>query len=184
MLAFGIFSLFSTSALALNARFSQYGDSSGLPSTTTRQSIAPPYPTASASSNPSPTGGSCAPYWMEEIKHQGIASFNENSTTYQVFRNVKDFGAVGDGRADDTAAIQRAMSEGGRCGPGGCQSSTKTPALVYFPQGTYLISASLIDYYYTQVCSLFQIPMCLNSFVMADYWQPELPAYFVGIFKF
>lgn len=37
-----------------------------------------------------------AAYWMEEIAHQGLASFNEDKT-YQVFRNVKDFGAVGDG---------------------------------------------------------------------------------------
>lgn len=35
-----------------------------------------------------------APFWLENIKHQGIAAFRENST-YQVFRNVKDFGAKG-----------------------------------------------------------------------------------------
>lgn len=29
------------------------------------------------------------PYWMETIKHQGIAAFNPNPATYQVFRNVK-----------------------------------------------------------------------------------------------
>jgi polygalacturonase len=109
---------------------------------------------------------------MESIKHQGIASFNKNSTTYRVFRNVKDYGAVGNGKADDTAAIQRAISDGGRCGPGGCQSSTTTPAVVYFPQGTYLISASLIDYYYTQVCLLFQLLICFNLNVIADNWQP------------
>lgn len=51
---------------------------------------------------------------------------------------------------DDTAAIQNAMSSGGRCGQG-CASSSKTPAVVYFPSGTYLISSSIIDYYYTQI---------------------------------
>ena len=106
------------------------------------------------SGRPTPAYGnstsSCKPYWLENVKHQGVASFNSNST-YQVFRNVKDYGAVGDGRTDDTAAIQRAVSEGGRCAPGVCQSSTTTPAVVYFPEGTYLISASIIDYYYTQV---------------------------------
>jgi glucan 1,3-beta-glucosidase len=51
---------------------------------------------------------------------------------------------------DDTAAIQAAMSAGGRCAPGSCQSSTTAPAIVYFPAGTYIISSSIIDYYYTQ----------------------------------
>jgi len=53
--------------------------------------------------------------------------------------------------ADDTAAINNAISSGGRCGPGTCQSSTTSPAVVYFPSGTYLLSASLIDYYETQL---------------------------------
>ena len=40
-----------------------------------------------------------APYWLEEIKHQGVAAFNPSPATYQVFRNVKDFGAKGMSRA-------------------------------------------------------------------------------------
>lgn len=116
-----------------------------------------PYPTkangTSTSSAPLSTGtsGSCAPYWLENIKHQGIASFNPNPSNYTVFRNVRDFGARGDGVTDDTAAIQRAVTQGNRCGPSACESSTNTPAIVYFPEGTYLISSSIIDYYYTQV---------------------------------
>jgi len=106
------------------------------------------------------------PYWYETIKHQGISAFGPSG--YQVFRNVKDFGAkgkiqlkhsevvdiltffLGDGVTDDTAAINSAVNAGGRCGEG-CASSTTTPAVVYFPSGTYLISSSILDQYYTQL---------------------------------
>jgi len=43
------------------------------------------------------------------------------------------------------------MSSGGRCAPGSCTASTTTPAIVYFPAGTYLINNSIVDYYYTQI---------------------------------
>ncbi len=48
-----------------------------------------PYSTSHPTSSPTP-----ASYWLADIKHQGIASFNSDAT-YQVFRNVKDFGAKG-----------------------------------------------------------------------------------------
>lgn len=51
---------------------------------------------------------------------------------------------------DDTAAINAAINDGNRCGQG-CSSSTTTPAVIYFPSGTYLISSSIIDQYYTQL---------------------------------
>ncbi|EPE25182.1 Pectin lyase-like protein [Glarea lozoyensis ATCC 20868] len=91
------------------------------------------------------------PYWFEHIKHQGVAAFNSKPSEYQVYRNVKDFGAKGDGKADDTTAINNAIKNGGRCEPGKCNSTTITPAVVYFPAGTYKISSSIIDYYYTQL---------------------------------
>lgn len=124
---------------------------------TSKKPTVAPFPTnanrTSSSSAPLSTGtsGSCDPYWLEDIAHQGVASFNPNPDNYTVFRNVKDFGARGDGVTDDTAAIQRAVVQGNRCGPSACESSTNTPAIVYFPEGTYLISSSIIDYYYTQV---------------------------------
>ena len=126
------------------------------PQPTSKNPTVAPYPTkandTSTASAPLSTGtsGSCAPYWLENIKHQGIASFNPNPSNYTVFRNVRDFGARGDGVTDDTTAIQRAVTQGNRCGPSACESSTNTPAIVYFPEGTYLISSSIIDYYYTQ----------------------------------
>ena len=52
--------------------------------------------------------------------------------------SVKDFGAVGDGVTDDTAAIQAALDWA--TGGDGINGTTKT---IYIPQGNYLISATL-----------------------------------------
>ncbi len=86
-------------------------------------------------------------YWIANIQRQGTVAFGDSS--YKVFRNVQDYGATGDGTTDDTAAINSAITDGNRCGQG-CDSTTVTPALVYFPPGTYLVSAPIIQYYYTQ----------------------------------
>ena len=69
---------------------------------------------------------------------------------------------AGDGATDDTAAINSAISFGGRCGQN-CASSTTTPAVVYFPAGTYLISSSIIDYYYTQLIGDANNPPTLKA---------------------
>jgi hypothetical protein len=45
---------------------------------------------------------------METINHTGISPFLEDPS-YAVFRNVKDFGASGDGITDFTEAIKRAI---------------------------------------------------------------------------
>ncbi|KAJ3741791.1 exo-beta-1,3-glucanase [Lentinula detonsa] len=97
------------------------------------------------------TAAASDPYWLESITHQGTAAYNADPSSYQVFRNVMDFGAKGDGVTDDTAAINSAISSGDRCGLGSCNSSTVTPAVVFFPSGTYLVSTPLDLYYYTQL---------------------------------
>ena len=53
----------------------------------------------------------------------------------EISANVRDFGAVGDGLADDTAAIQSALDS--------CKSTGGT---VFFPEGTYVITAYLVFY--------------------------------------
>ncbi|KAH0848955.1 hypothetical protein AYO21_08717 [Fonsecaea monophora] len=95
-------------------------------------------------------------YWLANKPHVGKVTFQDPN--YPVFRNVKDYGAVGDGLHDDTDAINRAIAAPGtRCGGGNatygsfCQSSTVTPGLVYFPPGIYNVSKPLIMYYFTQM---------------------------------
>jgi glucan 1,3-beta-glucosidase len=97
---------------------------------------------------PAATFPGTSAYWLSTVKRQGTVAFG-NNTAYKIFRNVKDYGARGDGSADDTEAINKAVSDGNRCGSG-CDSSTITPALVYFPPGTYMVSKPIIQYYYTQ----------------------------------
>ncbi|KAL4962958.1 pectin lyase-like protein [Aspergillus stella-maris] len=70
-------------------------------------------------------------------------------TLSKLWRNVKDYGAKGDGETDDTEAINLAISDGDRCGAD-CASSTRYPATVWFPGGTYLVSSSIIQYYNTE----------------------------------
>ncbi|EEB98873.1 hypothetical protein MPER_01544, partial [Moniliophthora perniciosa FA553] len=91
------------------------------------------------------------PYWLQDMKHQGMSAFHPDPNNYQVFRNVQDFGARGDGVTDDTAAINNAVSSGNRCGGGTCNSSTVTPSVIYFPKRTYLVSSPIIVYYYSQL---------------------------------
>ena len=45
--------------------------------------------------------------------------------------NVREFDAVGDGRGDDTAAIQHAVSQG--------------EGVLHFPPGTFRITQSIAD---------------------------------------
>ncbi|KAK5133279.1 hypothetical protein LTR08_008013 [Meristemomyces frigidus] len=92
--------------------------------------------------------GSGGSYWVSQIKRQGKIAYGANSS-YILWRNVRDYGAMGDGVTDDTYAINNATADGSRCGLG-CDSSTTVPAIVYFPPGTYMVSTPLVQYYYTQ----------------------------------
>lgn len=58
--------------------------------------VAPPQATVQVHFQPAKVTppASCASFWLENIKHQGKAAFNSNSS-YAVFRNVKDYGAKG-----------------------------------------------------------------------------------------
>jgi len=49
------------------------------------------------------TAAADEPFWLQTIPHVGTAAFNPSPSTYKVYRNVKDYGAVGDGVSDDTA---------------------------------------------------------------------------------
>lgn len=52
---------------------------------------------------------------------------------------------------DDTDAINKATFDGYRCDyDRRCESETTTPATIYFPPGTYIVSTPLVMLYYTQ----------------------------------
>lgn len=78
---------------------------------------------------------------------QGACLWWYESTAHgEAFRNAKDFGAVGDGVHDDTAAIQAALDYNQTGGAG--SNLAKSPAVVYLPAGDYLISDTLVLWYY------------------------------------
>src|SRR5690242_5490564 len=54
--------------------------------------------------------------------------------------SVKSYGAVGDGKTDDTSAIQRALSDGRS---NATADYNGLPKALYFPPGVYLVSKTL-----------------------------------------
>ncbi|KAK0644443.1 glycoside hydrolase family 55 protein [Cercophora newfieldiana] len=85
-------------------------------------------------------------YWYEKVQHNGMSPAISNGANWAVFRNVKDYGAKGDGVTDDTAAIQKAIDTGDSSGTratGRSFGMTGQPAVVYFPAGTYSIKGTL-----------------------------------------
>ena len=61
-----------------------------------------------------------------------VSSAHQEDSHSQLHVNVKSFGAKGDGVADDTKAIQKALDQGGRLGKS-----------VFFQAGTYRITNPL-----------------------------------------
>lgn len=86
-------------------------------------------------------------YWLDEQDHtgnaRGFAPFLGNDFTYPVYRNVRAFGAVGDGNQDDTDALQNAINTDGKGGSRFRNEVTTRPAEVFVPGGTYLISRTV-----------------------------------------
>ncbi|KAK7049313.1 hypothetical protein VNI00_005914 [Paramarasmius palmivorus] len=114
------------------------------------------------------------PYWLQNIKHQGKSAYNSNPNSYQVFRNVKDFGARGDGVTDDTAAIKYDLQSISAFYELITRSITVTlyhlavdaaearvTLPLFFPKGTYLVSSPIIAYYYTQLVGDAKAPPTL-----------------------
>lgn len=91
--------------------------------------------------------GSGKPYWVSQIKRQGKSPYS-NNTDFVIWRNVKDYGAKGDGVTDDTDALNLAGSDGDRCGLG-CDSRLSEGAIVYFPAGVYRVSKPVVQWYHT-----------------------------------
>ena len=95
------------------------------------------YPNPTFAASPAFTGNPTAP----------TPSVGDNDTSIATtafvrselpFRNVKDYGAVGDGVTNDTAAIQAALDAAAVSG-----AANKIP--VYLPAGTFMISNLLIN---------------------------------------
>lgn len=142
----GLTTIFTTSLLALRLFATPVlAAPKALPSLVERD-VYVPTPEADAPQYSAPASGS---WWFADIERQGQVAY-ANGEGYKIFRNVKDYGAKGDGATDDTEAINAAISDGNRCGKG-CDSSTVTPGLIYFPPGTYIVSKPLNQYYYTQL---------------------------------
>jgi hypothetical protein len=49
-------------------------------------------------------------FWLADVPHQGTSPFLADSSDYVVYRNVRDFGAKGDGSTDDSAAFNAAIT--------------------------------------------------------------------------
>jgi len=88
---------------------------------------------------------SCRAPSQPQEPQKPMSCWYETTRHGSAFRSVRDFGAVGDGIADDTAAIQAAIDH-----QRGIRYEKK-PAVVYLPAGTYRVSNTLILWKYTHL---------------------------------
>src|SRR5262249_52869053 len=75
------------------------------------------------------------------LSYQCLATGSTTARTfpdrYNDIYNVKDFGAIGDGSADDSAAINNAIAAAYTKG------GTAAAFIIYFPPGTYFLNSNL-----------------------------------------
>lgn len=88
-----------------------------------------------------------APYWLDQQDHtgsgRGFAPFLGAYYTYPVYRNVRTYGAAGDGSTDDTKALQQAINDDGQKGSRYKNEVSTRPAHVFVPGGTYRLTQQL-----------------------------------------
>lgn len=86
-------------------------------------------------------------YWLDAQDHtgpaRGYAPFIAPDYTYPVYRNVRSYGAVGDGVHDDADLLQNAINTDGQGGNRYRNEVTTRPALVFVPGGEYKVSKTV-----------------------------------------
>lgn len=86
-------------------------------------------------------------YWLDAQDHtgpaRGYAPFIAPDYTYPVYRNVRSYGAIGDGVQDDADSLQNAINTDGQGGSRYRNEVTTRPALVFVPGGEYKISKTV-----------------------------------------
>ena len=79
----------------------------------------------------------------------GCSWWYETTAHGSAFRNVRDFGALGNGLHDDTAAIQAAINFHQTSGAG--LGLAPSAAIVYLPPGDYVISDTIVLWFYSHL---------------------------------
>ena len=137
--------IFSASGLSANETFAT-ATQSGRPqlsTTATAASTAGVYPIRIAAGSTTASGYTLklVPGTMTVLPADSSGA-RTNSYAYpeDAMVSVKKFGAVGDGKTDDTAAINRAITEGRTPCNG---DFYRSPKILYFPPGRYLLTGQL-----------------------------------------